>query len=200
MSHIALFQFPWQQMSVQPSRNIHHLGWVTAPWDVRTLIYWTRSTVEKEVYSEISLKISFRNRREKWFTKSPGTKGGDPSPPNIFKKDISQSSALPLHHFASSAWMKCTNNPIQLQQDDQDFVCCTQRHFTVHGVDKVRLKMWKVHQKLRHFSDCSNLPSHFSLPAKFCFVQKTVAQLLDTWIKIWILRSDKRIERIWLFE
>ena len=122
MSHIALFQFPWQQMSVQPSRNIHHLGWVTAPSDVRTLTYWTRSTVEKEVYSEISLNFSFRNRREKWFTKSPGTKGGDPSPPNIFKKDISQSSALPLHHFASSAWMKCTNNPIQLQQDDQDFV------------------------------------------------------------------------------
>ena len=165
MSHIALFQFPWQQMSVQPSRNIHHLGWVTAPWDVRTLIYWTRSTVEKEVYSEISLNFSFRNRREKWFTKSPGTKGGDPSPPNIFKKDISQSSALPLHHFASSAWMKCTNNPIQLQQDDQDFVCWTQRHFTVHNVDKVRLKMWKVHQKLRYFSDCSNLPSNFSLPA-----------------------------------
>ena len=151
MSHIALFQFPWQQMSVQPSRNIHHLGWVRPPWDIRTWefwkyeklgkkcstsIYWTRSTVEKEVYSEISLNFSFRNRREKWFTKSPGTKGGDPSPPNIFKKDISQSSALPLHHFASSAWMKCTNNPIQLQQDDQDFVCCTQRHFTVHNVDK----------------------------------------------------------------
>ena len=180
MSHIALFQFPWQQMSVQPSRNIHHLGWVTPPWDVHTwefwkyeklgkkcstLIHWTSSTVEKEVYSEISLNFSFRNRREKWFTKPPGTKGGDPSPPNIFKKDISQSSALPLHHFASSAWMKCTNNPIQLQQDDQDFVCWTQRHFTVHNVDKVRLKMWKVHQKLRHFSDCSNLPSIFSLPA-----------------------------------
>ena len=162
MSHIALFQFPRQQMSVQPSRNIHHLGWVTPPWDVRTLIYWTRSTVEKEVYSEISLKISFRNRREKWFTKSPGTKGGDPSPPNIFKK-TTPSSALSLHLFAQ--WMKCTNNPIQLQQDDQDFVCCTQRHFTVHNVDKVRLKIWKVHQKLRHFSDCSNLPSHFSLPA-----------------------------------
>ena len=197
MSHIALFQFPWQQMSVQPSRNIHHLGWVTPPWDVRTLIYWTRSTVEKEVYSEISLKISFRNRREKWFTKSPGTKGGDPSSPNIFKK-TTPSSALSLHLFAQ--WMKYTNNPIQLQQDDQDFVCCTQRHFTVHNVDKVWLKMWKVHQKLRHFSDCSNLPSHFSLPAKFCFVQKTVAQLLDTWIKIWILRSNKRIERIWSFE
>ena len=124
MSHIALFQFPWQQMSVQPSRNIHHLGWVRPPWDIRTWefwkyeklgkkcstsIYWTRGTVEKEVYSEISLNFSFRNRREKWFTKSPGTKGGDPSPPNTFKKDISQSSALPLHHFASSAWMKCTN-------------------------------------------------------------------------------------------
>ena len=102
MSHIALFQFPWQQMSVQPSRNIHHLSWVTAPWDVRTLICWTRSTVEKEVYSEISLNFSFRNRREKWFTKSPGTKGGDP---------VLQISSKRQHHrprchftFSPSGW------------------------------------------------------------------------------------------------
>ena len=36
----------------------------------------------------VPLNFSFRNRREKWFTKSQGTEGPSPRPPNIFKKDI----------------------------------------------------------------------------------------------------------------